>query len=180
MPNRAPASRARPASARIHSGGVALPTPIMPRPPPAVTAAASPAPETPAIGAPITGTSMASRSVSAVRSMRAILAAPGQALRQWPGDESGAGERRELAAARLPGAAGADPAARRRMAPDQEPGRDLPAELGGSAAGQQRRRAGAAQAAAGDHRDVRHGGAVVLPRARGRAGGTRRVPGGQG
>src|SRR6201996_8446045 len=84
---------------------------------------------------------------------------------------SGDGEdrRKRLAGAHLPGAARADQAALYGVAPDQEPGRHLPAELGRRAAGQHGHRAGAAQAAAGDHRDVGDGGAAVLLGAGGRA-----------
>jgi len=63
----------------------------------------------------------------------------------WPG----------LAAPHLPGAVRADQAAGDRVAPDQEHGGHLPPELGGGAAGQRGRGAGAAQAA---QRDPGHGG----------------------
>jgi hypothetical protein len=55
---------------------VELPTPIRPSPPAADTAAASLPPDRPAMGAPTTGTSIESISVSDVRSMGRILAAP--------------------------------------------------------------------------------------------------------
>jgi NO-binding membrane sensor protein with MHYT domain len=60
-----------------------------------------------------------------------------------------------LAAPHLPGAIRADQAAGDRVAPDQEHGGHLPPELGGGAAGQRDRGAGAAQAA---QRDPGHGG----------------------
>ena len=69
-----------------------------------------------------------------------------------------------LAAAGLPGTAGADPAALHRVAAHQVARRDLPAELGGRTAGFGGERTGAAQAAPRDRRHVRHGHADVLLR----------------
>lgn len=68
IPKGRPVDRALAASVRTNSAGVELPTPIIPRPPPADTAAARSPPATPAIGAPMIGAPSENRSVTAVRS----------------------------------------------------------------------------------------------------------------
>src|ERR1700744_4566054 len=86
---------------------------------------------------------------------RAFTGSPGLSLRektvQYGGDDrtgpgrAGRGGRRTgagLAAADLPGAAGADPAAGGGVAPGEVARRDLPAELGGGGAGLDSERAG--------------------------------------
>ena len=66
MPNGRPAPEAIFASAAICSGVVAAPTPIIPKPPAAETAAARRPPATPAIGADTIGAVNPNRSVSSV------------------------------------------------------------------------------------------------------------------
>ena len=86
---------------------------------------------------------------------------------QWPGGTGRRGPERErrLAAAHLPGALGADQAPGSRLAPPEEPRRDLPAEFGRRAACEHGRRARIAQAAQRDPRHVRHRRAALLRRA---------------
>src|SRR5947209_4239888 len=109
------------------------------------------------VSASIASTAQATKTVR-MRGSAVTGLLPGLVL-EYGGDgkDCERGRGRRLAGADLPGTVRAKQAALHRVAADQEPGCHLPAELGRRAAGQRGHRARAAQAAAGDHRDVGDG-----------------------